>query len=137
MAIVAGFKGELTYTKGGTDGQVTVSDASIFAWRLYLLRRMVNVTQRHQSARAYHYDQGESVVEFRAYIDQTINPGEFNGTEEATIKLYPDGSETTKFWTVTGWLEEMRVEVAIGMPNMITGKIRGTGGVTIEPDSWT
>lgn len=136
MAIAEGYKGEMTYSRHASDTKTALSVASIFAWRLNWMRRMVNVTLLNKSVLDFLYEQTTAVVDFKSYIDQDNAPGQFNINGAATLILFPSGADVNKRWTVSGFVEEMRIEVGIGMPNIMTGKIRGALDLATEP-VWT
>lgn len=140
--ISAGHRGQLTYVKDEEDlSSIEMSDHDIFQWRLNLRRRMVDITEVNKSFKAWWYSHSEGVIDFKAYINEgdgnpfvNYHPGTFTQTQPALIALWPDGGETNpqKRWRMNGWIEEQRVEVGIGTPNIIVGKIRVNGDVEID-----
>jgi hypothetical protein len=99
---------------------------------------MKDITAVNQSVKQFWYDHSEAIVDFKAYINQgedgtNYPPGAFNNGDPALVVLWPDadGVNINNRWRMFGWLEEMRVEVSIGTPNTLIGKIRVTGDVTM------
>lgn len=136
----SGHKGQLTYVKHAGDEQEELSDHDIFEWRLDMTRRMEDITEVNQSVKQWWYSHTVFQIEFKAYINQgegepfptLFNPGAFNQTQPATVKLWPDGDDFNRNYRVSGWLEKMVVEVGIGTPNIMTGAIRGTGNLILS-----
>lgn len=130
MAIVGGYKGELDFSKDGSDAAEELDTASLYWWRLTIEQQMSEITAVNQSAKTWKPDLGTARVEFRGYIDQLNHPGNLNRLP-ASIVCYPDKSNAGNKMSFDGWLTDMVWESGIGGPNRISGTIIANGDLTV------
>jgi hypothetical protein len=133
--IVEGHNGDITWSQGaGVTNTHPPAMSRVFQFRAELRQIMVETTPFNQASKQFLPSHGVIVIDFKAYIDQGFSPGTFDEVE-ATISVWPDRlNSASKKLVIGGYLESWRWEVAVGLPNVIVGRIRGTDDGTY---SWT
>lgn len=133
MAILEGHNGKITFLPDGSDTAVVLSVVDTTKWVLNLDRIMVETTPHNSGVTEWLPSHGKIVLDFEGFIDQDINPGEFNQLA-AVITLQPNRPDMNKNIEFNGWTERIVWESGVGLPNMVRGRIRGTGDAT---QTWT
>lgn len=118
---------------GGSGEANNLPDGRLFRWALATRRDMIERTLKDADAKTYKPGHTSGILRFAMWLDQDIDPGEFNGVL-ATVTVYPLGGEGSKRRSFTGWLSVVDWNVRVDQPNMLLGEIVVDGGVT---HSWS
>ncbi len=136
MTIRGGHRGQLTFTKDGSDTATELHDGFIFSWRMDLTRAMIDLTEVDSSTKDWMPGHATGVVTLKAYIDATTGPGGMNGIL-ADVVLYPGGNDAggaTKNIAFEGWIEKYSWTLSMDRPPILDATIRISGDATL---TWT
>ena len=107
MSLIAGYKGYVQIQGvAGESSEGVLSVATLFRWRLYMNRHMIEVTPHNVDDQRFRPGQGRSYVELEGYLDDAASHPNFNIVGRWKIGLWPNSGDA-QYMIFTGWANEI------------------------------
>jgi len=124
MAIISGHKGYVRLQGAvGESSKAVLSVGTLFKWRLYLKRQMVEVTPHNVDDQRFRPGHGHAYVELEGYLDDGTSHPNPNTVGVWTMALWPN-SDDKQYMVLTGWAEELEWIVSVDAIETFRAKVR-------------